>query len=138
MAMERKLEDVGYLVEKQPGPGLVSDATHTATGSKEVGRIADADPKGSDGLEAALKKAAGAVRSGLQDRLDEVIGYARREPVAALTAAAVFGFLVGLALATGSRPGAGGGRAWMTQLNAGRNFLGRRTGSDWRGFLRLE
>ena len=129
--MERKLEDVGYLVEKQPGPGLVS------AGRKEVGRIADADAKGSDGLETALKKAAAVVRSGLQDRMDEVIGYARREPVVALTAAAVFGFLVGLALATGSRPGAGGGRAWLTQLNSGRNFLGRRTGSDWRGFLRL-
>ena len=36
--MERKLEDVGHLVEKQPGPGLVSDVTHTATGSKEVTR----------------------------------------------------------------------------------------------------
>jgi hypothetical protein len=72
--------------------------THAATDSEAVGRIVGA---------AALKKAAGAVGNGIQDRRDEVIAYARRELAAALTAAAGFGVLVGLALAIGSRTGTG-------------------------------
>ena len=136
--MERKLDDVGHRVETQPGSGLVSDITHTATGSGKVGRILDADAKGSEALHAALKKAAAAVGNGIQDRRDEVVAYARREPVAALTAAVGLGFLIGLAVAIGLRPGAGGGRAWLPQLNSRRSFLGRRTGSGWREFLRLE
>jgi hypothetical protein len=135
--MERKLVDVGHRVETQPESGLVFDITHAAPGSGEVGRIVGADAKGSDALQAALKKAAAAVGNGIQDRRDEVIAYARREPVAALTAAAGIGCLVGLAL--GSRAGTGGGRAWLPPLNSRRrSFLGRRTGSGWRGFLRLE
>jgi hypothetical protein len=137
--MERQFVDVGHRVETQPDPVLVSDITHAATGSGEVGRTVGAElAKGSDALQAALTKAAAAVGNGIQDRRDQVIAYARREPVAALTAAAGFGFLVGLALAIGSRAGTGGGRAWLPQLNSRRSFLGGRTGSGWRGFLRLE
>jgi hypothetical protein len=132
--MERNLVDGGHRVETQP----VSAIRHAGTGSGEVGRIVDADAKGRDALQAALKQAAAAVGNGIQDRRDEVIAYARREPVAALTAAAGFGFLVGLALAIGSRAGTGGGKAWLPQLNSRRSFLGRRAGSGWRGFLRLE
>ncbi len=129
IVMERKLVDVGHRVETQPESGLISDITHAATDSEAVGRIVGA---------AALKKAAAAVGNGIQDRRDEVIAYARREPAAALTAAAGFGVLVGLALAIGSRTGTGGGRSWLPQLNSRRSFLGRRPGSGWRGFLRLE
>ena len=136
--MERMLVGVGHRVETQPESGLVSDITHAAPGSGVVGRIVGADVKGRDALQAALKKAAAAVGNGIQDRMDEVIAYAHREPVAALTAAVGFGVLVGLALAIGSRAGTGGGRAWLPQLNSRRSFLGRRTGSGWRGFLRLE
>lgn len=137
--MERKLVDVGHRVETQPESGLVSDITHTASGSGEGVRIVGTDAKGSDALQAALKKAAAAVGNGIHDGRDEVIAYARREPVIALTAAAGVGFLVGLVLAIGSRPGAGDGRAWLPQLNSRRrSFLGRRTGSGWREFLRLE
>jgi hypothetical protein len=133
--MERKLVDVGHRVET----GLASDITHAATGSGEGGGIVGTDAKGSDALQAALKKAAVAVGNGIQDRRDEVIAYARREPATALTAAAGVGFLVGLVLAIGSRPGAGDSRAWLPQLNSRRrSFLGRRTGSGWREFLRLE
>jgi len=136
--MERMLVDGGHRFETQPESGLVCDITHAAPGSGAVGRIVDANAKGRDALQAALKKAAAAVGNGIQDRRDEAIAYARREPVAALTAAAGFGVLVGLALAIGSRAGTGGGRAWLPQLNSRRSFLGRRTGSGWRGFLRLE
>jgi len=129
IVMERKLVDVGHRLETQPESGLISDITHAATDSEAVGRIVGA---------AALKKAAAAVGNGMQDRRDEVIAYARREPAAALTAAAGFGVLVGLALAIGSRTGTGGGRSWLPQLNSRRSFLGRRPGSGWRGFLRLE
>ena len=117
IAMERMLVDGGHRVETQPESGLVCDITHAAPGSGAVGRIVGADAKGRDALQAALKKAAAAVGNGIQDRRDEAIAYARREPVAALTAAAGFGFLVGLALAIGSRAGTGGGRAWLHQLN---------------------
>jgi hypothetical protein len=136
--MERNLVDGRHRVETQPESGLVSAILHAATGSGEVGRIVDADAKGRAALQAALKQAAAAVGNGIQDRRDEVIAYARREPVAALTAAAGFGVLVGLALAIRSRAGTGGGRAWLPQLNSRRSFLGRRTGSGWRGFLRLQ
>ena len=136
--MERMLVDGGHRFETQPESGLVCDITHAAPGSGAVGRIVGADAKGRDALQAALKKAAAAVGNGIQDRRDEAIAYARREPVAALTAAAGFGVLVGLALAIGSRAGTGGGRAWLPQLNSRRSFLGRRTGSGWRGFLRFE
>lgn len=130
--MERKFVDVGHRVETEPG--LVSDITHAATGTGEAGRTI-----GAEFGEAyqALKKAAAAVGNGMQDQTDEVIAYARREPVTALTAAASFGFLAGLALAIGSRAGTGGGRAWLPQLNSRRrSFLGRRTGSGWGAFLR--
>lgn len=131
--MERKLVDVGHRVET----GLPSDITHAASGEGEG--VVGTDPKGSDALQAALKKAAAAIGNRIQDRRDEVIAYARREPVTALTAAAGVGFLVGLVLAMSSRPGAGDGRAWLPQLNSRRrSFLGRRTGSGWRDFLRLE
>jgi ElaB/YqjD/DUF883 family membrane-anchored ribosome-binding protein len=137
--MERKLVDVGHRVETQSESGLASDITHAATGSEDGGRIVGTDAKGSEALQAALKKAAAAVGNGIQDRTDEVIAYARREPVAALTAAAGVGFLVGLVLAISSRSGAADGRAWLPQLNSRRrSFLGRRTGSGWREFLRLE
>ena len=111
--MERKLDDVGHRVET----GLISDIAHAAP---------------------ALKQAATAVGTGIQDRRDQVIAYARREPETALTAAAAFGFLVGFALAMGSRGGTGGGRAWLPQLSSRPNFRGRRRGSSWRRFLRLE
>jgi ElaB/YqjD/DUF883 family membrane-anchored ribosome-binding protein len=128
--MERKFPDVGHRVE----PGLASDITLAATGTGEVGRTI-----GEECGEAyqALKKAATAVGNGMQKQTDEVIAYARREPVTAITAAASFGFLVGLAaLAIGSRAGTGGGRAWLPQLNPRRSFLGRRAGSGWPGLLR--
>jgi hypothetical protein len=96
--MERKLEDVGHRVETGPGYGLISDITHAAPSRGEVakGRIA---------LQAARKQAAAAVGARIQDRRAQAIAYARREPEAALTAAAAFGFLVGFALAMGSRGG---------------------------------
>jgi hypothetical protein len=134
--MERKFEDAGHRVETQPGSGWVSDITHPATGNGEAGRIVGADATGSDAFQAALKKASAAVANGIRDRRDDVIAYARREPVAALTAATGFGFLVGLTLAIGSRAGTGGGRAWLPQLNSRRSFLGRRAASGWRGLLR--
>lgn len=56
----------------------------------------------------------------------------------ALTAAVGFGFVVGLALAIGSRTGTSDRRAWLPQLKSRGSLLGRRTGSAWRGFLRLE
>jgi hypothetical protein len=137
--MERKFDDVGHQVETEPGSGLISDITHAATGRGEVGRILGVDAKGSEALQAALKKAAAAVRNGIQDRRDQVIAYARREPEAALTAAVGFGILVGLALAIGSRPDAGGARSWLPRLTSSRRrFLGRQTASGWRGLLRLE
>ena len=132
--MERKFADVGHRVETQPEPGLVSNITHAASGSGEVGRAVGAEL--GEALQ-ALKKAATAVGNGMQDQTNEVIAYARREPVTAMTAAASFGFLVGLAaLAIGSRAGTGGGRAWLPQLNSRRSFLGRRAGSGWRGLMR--
>ena len=127
--MERKLVDVGHRVE--PESGLVSDVTHVAAGNEEVGRT--------DALQTALKKAAASIGNGLHEGSDEVIAFARREPVTALTAAAGLGFVVGFALAMGSRSGAGRERAWLPQLRSSRtSFLGRRTGSGWRGFLRLQ
>jgi len=115
--MERKFDDVGHRVETQPGSGWVSDITHAATGSGEAGRIVGADATGSAAFQAALKKASAVVANGIRDRRDDVIAYARREPVAALTAATGFGFLVGLTLAIGSRADAGG-RTWLPQLNS--------------------
>jgi hypothetical protein len=136
--MERKFVDVGHRVEAQSDSGLPSDITHP-TSNAGVDRTVGAElAKGSEALQAALKKAAAAVGKGIQERRDEVITYARREPMTALTIAAGFGFVIGLALAIGSRAGTGGGKAWLPQLNARRSFLGNRTGSGWRGFLRLE
>jgi ElaB/YqjD/DUF883 family membrane-anchored ribosome-binding protein len=135
--MERKLDDVGHRVETEPGYGLISDITHTAPSRGEGGQIGS-DAKGRIALQAALKQAATAVGTGIQDRRDQVIAYARREPKIALTAAAAFGFLVGVALAMDSRGGTSGGRAWLPQLTSRSNFRGRRRGSGWRGFLRLE
>lgn len=128
--MERKFADIGHRVETEPG--LVSDITH-ATG--EAGRTI-----GGEFGEAyqALKKGCRRGWQRMQDQTDEVIAYARREPVTAMTAAASFGFLVGLAaLALGSRAGTGGGRTWLPQSSSRRSFLGRRrVGSGWRGLLR--
>jgi hypothetical protein len=135
--MERKLDDVGHRVEAEPGCRLISDITHAAPSRWEGGQIG-ADAKGRIALQAALKQAATAVGTGIQDRRDQVIAYARREPETALTAAAAFGFLVGFALAMGSRGGTSGGRAWLRQPNLRPNFRGRWRGSGWRGFLRLE
>jgi len=136
--MKRNLFNVGRRVEPQQEPDRIADIPHTATDDVEVGSTVGAElAKGSEALQAALKQAAVAVGNGLQDRRDEVIGYVRREPMAALTAAAGFGFLVGLALAISSRAATGGGRARLPQLNSRRGFLRRGTGSGWRGFLRL-
>ena len=137
--MERKFVDVGHRVETQSESGLPSDITHP-TGNAGVDRTVGTElAKGRDALQAALKKTAAAVGKGIQERRDEVTTYARREPMTALTAAAGFGFVVGLVLVIGARAGTGGGgRAWLPQLNARRSVLGRRTGSGWRGFLRLE
>lgn len=112
--MERKLEDVGHRVETEPRRGLISDITHAAPSRGKDGKIADA--KGRIALQAALKQAAAAVGAGIQDRRAQAIAYARREPETALTAAAAFGFLVGFALAMGSRGGTSGGRAWQPQV----------------------
>ena len=109
--MERKLDDVGHRVET----GLISDITHAAPGRGEGVQIG-ADAKGRIALQAALKQAAAAVGAGIQDRRAQAIAYARREPETALTAAAAFGFLVGFALAMGSRGGTSGGRAWLPQV----------------------
>ncbi|HSE45858.1 MAG TPA: hypothetical protein VLA89_11095 [Gemmatimonadales bacterium] len=137
--MERKFVDVGHRVGTPPESGLMSDATHAATGDTEAGRTVGAElAKGSEAFQAALKKAAAVVGNGLQERREEVITYARREPLAALAAAAGFGFVIGLTLAIGLRAGAGGERAWLPQTNSRQSFLGRRTGAGWRGFLRLE
>jgi hypothetical protein len=130
--MERKFADAGHRVETEPGRG--SDITHTARGTGEVGRTI-----GAEFGEAyqALKQGCGRGWQRMQDQTDEVIAYARKEPVTAVTAAASFGFLIGLAaLAIGSRAGTGGGRAWLPQLTSRRSFLGRRAGSGWRGLLR--
>jgi len=135
--MERKLDDVGHRVETEPGCGLISDITHTAPGCGEDGKIG-ADAKGRIALQAVLKQAAAAVGNGIHDRTNEVTAYARREPVAALTAATGVGFLVGFCLARGSRATTGGKTEWPTQLNSRRSVLGRRTGSGWRRLLRLE
>ena len=137
--MERKFVDVGHRVATQSESGLPSDITHP-TGNAGVDRTVGAElAKGSEALQAALKKAAAAVGKGIQERRDEVITYARREPMTALTAAAGFGFVVGLVLVIGARAGTSGGeRAWLPQLNARRSLLGKRRGSGWRGFLRLE
>jgi hypothetical protein len=124
--MERKLDEVGHRIETEPEFGLISDVTYAAPSRGDGGKIG-ADAKGGIALQAALKQAG-----------DQVIAYARREPETALTAAAAFGFLVGFALAMGSRGGTSGGRAWLPQLNSRLNFRGRRRGSGWRGFLRLE
>ena len=133
--MERKLVDVGHQVETEPG--LISDITHATPGCGEVGRIVGADAKSGEALRSALRQAGAAFRNEIEDRWDEVIAYTRKEPMAALTAAAGLGFLVGLALAIGSRAGTGGRRGWLPQLAARRSFLGRRTRSGWRGLLQL-
>lgn len=113
--MERKFADVGHRVEIGP----VSDITHAVTGPEEGGRT----------MGAELGEACGRGWQRVQAQTHEVITQARKEPVIAMTVAASFGFLLGLAaMAIGSRGGSGGGRAW-------RSFLGRRTGSGWRGLL---
>ncbi len=125
MTMERKLVDVGHRVETEPG--VASDITHAVAGTGEVGRT-----MGAEFGEAyqALKNGCGRGWQRMQDQTDEVIAHARKEPVIAMTAAASFGFLLGLAaMAIGSRGGAGGGRSWQS-------FLGRRNTPGWRGVLR--
>jgi hypothetical protein len=135
--MDRKLVDVGHRVEAQEDGGLVSDVTHSTSGSRwNEGSARAAAAGGGDALQ-ALKKAAAAVGTGVQDRTDEVVAYARREPVAALMAAAGLGFLAGVALAIAAR-GGDDERSWLPQLNARRTFLARRTGSGWRGVLGLK
>jgi hypothetical protein len=135
--MERKLDDVGHRVETKPGCGLISDITHAAPSRGEGGQIGS-DARGRLALQGALKQAAAVVGTGIQDRRDQVIAYARREPETALKAAAAFGLLVGFALAISSRGGTSSGRAWLPQLTSRPTFRGRRRGSGWRGFLRLE
>ncbi len=136
--MKRNLFYVGRPVDPHQESDLIPGIPHTATDDVEVGSAVGAElAKGSEALQATLKKAAGAVGQGIRDRREEVIGYVRREPMAAVMAAAGFGFLVGLALAISSRAATGGGGAWVPQLNSRRGFLRRRTGSGWRGFLRL-
>jgi hypothetical protein len=128
--MEEKFANVGHRVEPDHGLGLVPDLAPSATGT---GRTI-----GAEFGEAyrALMKGCGRGWQRMQNQTDEVIGYARKEPVTAMTAAASVGFLVGLAaLAIGSRASTGGGRAWLPQLNSRRSFLGRRAGSGWRGLL---
>ena len=133
--MERKF-DVERRVETPPESGLLSGITHAATGDREAGTTVGAEfAKGSEAFQAALKKAAAAMSNGIQEGREEVIAYARREPMAALAAAAGLGFVIGLALAIGSRANAGGERAWLPQTNLS---LGTRTGTGWRGFLRRE
>lgn len=121
--MERKFADVGHRVETGP----VSDITHAVTGNEEVGRT----------IGAEFGEACGRGWQRVQGQTKEVIAHARKEPVIAMTVAASFGFLLGLAaMAIGSRGGTGGGRAWLPELSSRRSFLGRRTGSGWRGLLR--
>jgi len=106
--MERKFVDVGHRVgtASESGP---TDITHA---NSEVGTTVGAEvAKGSEAVQAILKKAAAAVGTGIQERRDEVITYTRREPMTALTAAVGFGFVVGLALAIGSRTAHGPARA---------------------------
>ena len=121
--MERKFADVGHRVETGP----VSDITHAVTGTEEVGRTRGAE----------FGEACGRGWQRVQDQAVEVIAQARKEPVIAMTVAASFGFLLGLAaMAIGSRGGSRGGRAWLPELNSRGSFLGRRAGSGWRGLLR--
>ena len=119
--MERKLVEVGHRVEAQPGCGLIPDITHAipGRGSGEFGAAA----KGRDTVQSSLQRAVAAVGNGIHDRMNEVIAYARREPV-------VVGLLVGLCLVMGSRATTGAKRD--------RGLLGRRTRSGWRRLRRLE
>ena len=119
--MERKLVEVGHRVEAQPGCGLIPDITHTIPG-RGGGKIG-ADAKGRDTVLSSLQRAVVAAGNGIHDRMNEVIAYARREPVGV-------GLLVGLCLAMGSRATTGAKRE--------RGLLGRRTRSGWRRLLRLE
>ncbi len=116
--MEKNFVDMGHRVETEPELGQVRDVADGARGSRKV--VED--------IGAALKKASSAVGNGIQDRTSEVIAYARREPAAALTAAAVTGFLAGLCVAIGSRAAPSGARTWLPRMNPRR--------SGWRGFLR--
>jgi hypothetical protein len=128
--MGREFADVGHRVDER---GLATDINHAVTGTGQVGRTI-----GAEFSEAYrfLMRGCGRGWQRMQNQTDEVIGYARREPMTAMTAAASVGFLVGLAaLALGSRASSGGGRAWLPQLNSRRSFLGRRAGSGWRGLL---
>jgi hypothetical protein len=132
--MERKLVDVGHQVE--PGPGLISDITHTAPGHGEAGRLTGADATSGEAPRSALKKVADAVSDGLQKGMAEIVAYTRREPAAALTAATGFGFFVGIAI--GSRAGTRGTSARLPWLNARRSLLGGRAPGGWRGFLQRD
>jgi hypothetical protein len=128
--MGRGFADVGHRVDEL---GLASDITHAVTGTGEAGRTIAAEFGEAYGT---FMRGCGRGWQRMQDQTDEVIGYARREPVTAMTAAAGVGFLVGLAaLAIGSRASTGGGRAWLPRLNSRRSFLARRAGSGWRGLL---
>jgi hypothetical protein len=128
--MGREFADVGHRVDER---GLVSDITRTVTGTGEVGRTMGAE---FGQAYRALVRGCGRGWQRMQNQTDEVIGYARKEPVTAMTAAASVGFLVGLAaLAIGSRARTGRGRAWLPQLKSRRSFLSRRAGSGWRGLL---
>jgi hypothetical protein len=124
--MERKLAETGY---------RESEITH-APGTGEVGKTVRAElARGSDAFQVACKKAATAIGTGFHDGRDEVIAYTRREPVAALTAAAGFGLFIGLVIAMGSRSGARSGSAWLPRLQARRSSLfGRRASSGWRAW----
>jgi len=128
--MGRGFADVGHRVDEL---GPASDITHAVTATGEAGRTIAAEFGEAYGT---FMRGCGRGWQRMQDQTDEVIGYARREPVTAMTAAAGVGFLVGLAaLAIGSRASTGGGRAWLPRLNSRRSFLARRAGSGWRGLL---
>ena len=106
---------MGHRVETEPGCGLISDITHAAASCGEGGQIG-ADAKGRIALQLRLSR----LRPRLAPRFR--IGGIRLLP---MTAAAAFGFLVGFALAMGSRGGTSGGRAWLRQPNSRPNFRDR-------------
>jgi hypothetical protein len=120
--MERKLVDVGHRVEAPTDAGLVSDITHSAGAGPATERSAGSGGMDGDALH-SLRRAATAVGNGVQDRRDEVVAYARKEPLAALTVAAGLGFLVGLTVAIASRGGSAAERSWLP---------------GWRRLLRLD
>lgn len=125
-----RIVDMGHRAGTQPESGSVCDITRPAgRGGIE---------QGSAPFQGAVRKAAVAIGDGIQHRRDEVIAYARREPVSALTAAAGVGLLLGLGVAIGSRAATGAKGSWLPRLNSRRSFLARPAGQAWRRLLHLE